>query len=32
MKHLRWGDEGERPGTPHEVAEAVKNELEAKFS
>jgi 5-methyltetrahydrofolate--homocysteine methyltransferase len=32
MKHLRWSDEAERPGTPHEVAEAVKRELEAKFS
>jgi 5-methyltetrahydrofolate--homocysteine methyltransferase len=31
MKHFRWSDEGERPGTPHEVAEAVKRELEAKF-
>jgi hypothetical protein len=32
MKHLRWSDEDERSGTPHEVAEAVKRELEAKFS
>jgi 5-methyltetrahydrofolate--homocysteine methyltransferase len=32
MKHFRWSDEVERPGTPHEVAEAVKKELEAKFS
>lgn len=31
MAHLRWGEEAERPGTPREVAEAVKRELEAKF-
>ncbi|MGH7994884.1 MAG: virulence factor [Opitutaceae bacterium] len=31
MAGLRWGDEAERPGTPAEVAEAVKAELEAKF-
>jgi len=31
MAHLRWSDEAERPGTPGEVAEAVKMELEAKF-
>jgi 5-methyltetrahydrofolate--homocysteine methyltransferase len=32
MKHLRWSDEAERSGSPHEVAEAVKRELEVKFS
>jgi 5-methyltetrahydrofolate--homocysteine methyltransferase len=32
MAHLRWGDEQERPGTVREVAEAVRQELEAKFS
>ena len=31
MAHLRWSDEAERAGTPAEVAEAVKKELEAKF-
>jgi 5-methyltetrahydrofolate--homocysteine methyltransferase len=31
MAHLRWSDEAERPGTPDEVANAVKNELEATF-
>jgi 5-methyltetrahydrofolate--homocysteine methyltransferase len=31
LAHLRWSDEAERPGTPQEVAEAVKKELEAKF-
>lgn len=31
MAHLRWSQEAERPGTPEEVAAAVKNELEAKF-
>jgi methanogenic corrinoid protein MtbC1 len=31
MAHLRWSDEAERPGTPGEVANSVKNELEAKF-
>jgi len=31
MAHLRWGEEAERPGTPAEVAAAVKNEMEAKF-
>jgi hypothetical protein len=31
MKHLRWSDEAERPGTPREAAEALKKELEAKF-
>jgi cobalamin-dependent methionine synthase I len=30
MAHLRWSEEAERPGTPEEVAEAVKRELEAK--
>lgn len=31
MAHLRWSDEAERLGTPQEVANAVKSELEAKF-
>jgi 5-methyltetrahydrofolate--homocysteine methyltransferase len=31
MKNLRWGDVAERPGTPREVAEALKADLEAKF-
>ena len=31
MAQLRWGDEAERPGTPAEVANALKRELEAKF-
>ena len=31
MAHLRWGEEAERPGTPEEVAAAVKKELEARF-
>ncbi|MGA2541835.1 MAG: virulence factor [Verrucomicrobiota bacterium] len=31
MAHLRWGEEAERPGTPAEVAAAVKHEMEAKF-
>ena len=26
---LRWSDTAERPGTPREVAEAVRKELEA---
>lgn len=30
MAHLRWGEAAERPGTPGEVAAAVKQELEAK--
>ncbi len=29
LAHLRWGDEAERPGTPAEVAEAVRKELES---
>jgi hypothetical protein len=32
MAHLRWSDEAERPGTPEEVAAAVKQELEEKFA
>jgi methylmalonyl-CoA mutase cobalamin-binding domain/chain len=32
MAHLRWGDEVERSGAPSEVIEAVRKELEAKFS
>ena len=31
LAHLRWSDEAERNGTPGEVAEAVKKELEAAF-
>ena len=31
MAHLRWSDEVERAGTPRQVAEALKKELEAKF-
>jgi hypothetical protein len=31
MAHLRWGEEAERPGTPAEVAAAVRNEMESKF-
>ena len=31
LSQWKWGDEQERPGTPEEVAAAVKNELEAKF-
>ncbi len=30
MSQLRWSEPAERPGTPAEVAEAVKQELEAK--
>jgi len=30
MSQLRWSEAAERPGTPTEVAEAVKQELEAK--
>jgi cobalamin-dependent methionine synthase I len=29
--HYRWSDAVERPGSPREVAEALKTELEAKF-
>ena len=29
--HFRWSDAAERAGSPHEVAEALKKELEAKF-
>ena len=32
MAHLRWGDVSERPGSPQDVAAAVKQEVEAKFS
>ena len=32
MAHLRWGDELERAGAPGQVIEAVRKELEAKFS
>jgi 5-methyltetrahydrofolate--homocysteine methyltransferase len=31
LAHLRWSDEAERPGSPGEVVEAIKKELEAKF-
>jgi len=31
MSHLRWSEESERAGTPREVAESVKKELEKKF-
>ena len=31
MAHLRWSEPTERPGTPHEVAVALKQELEAKL-
>lgn len=31
MTHLRWSEEAERAGTPNEVADAIKKELEAKF-
>jgi 5-methyltetrahydrofolate--homocysteine methyltransferase len=31
MSHLRWSNEAERAGTPKEVVDAVKKELEAKF-
>ncbi len=30
--HFRWSDEAERAGSPQEVAQAVKSELEAKFA
>jgi 5-methyltetrahydrofolate--homocysteine methyltransferase len=32
MAQLRWGEETERAGTPREVADAVRKELEAKFA
>ncbi len=32
MAHLHWSEEAERAGTPAEVAAAVKQELETKFS
>jgi len=31
LAQWRWSEQEERSGTPEEVAEAVKNELEAKF-
>jgi hypothetical protein len=31
LNQWKWGEEQEREGTPEEVAEAVKNELEEKF-
>lgn len=31
LAQWRWSEEEERPGTPEEVAELLKNELEAKF-
>ena len=30
--HFRWSDEAERVGSPQEVAQAIKSELEAKFA
>jgi hypothetical protein len=30
--HLHWGEVTERAGSPREVAEAVRGELEAKFA
>jgi len=32
LAQWRWSDEEERAGSPEEVAEAVKKELEEKFS
>jgi len=32
MSHLRWSEPAERSGSPAEVAEAIKKELEAKFA
>ncbi|MDB6027498.1 MAG: cobalamin B12-binding domain protein [Verrucomicrobiales bacterium] len=31
MTHLRWSDEAERAGTPQEVVDAIRKEMEAKF-
>ena len=31
LAQLRWGDEGERPGAPAEVAQALRAELETQF-
>jgi hypothetical protein len=31
MAQLRWSDPAERPGSPQEVADALKQELEARF-
>lgn len=31
LNQWKWGEEQERAGTPEEVAEAVKNELEEKL-
>lgn len=31
MAHLRWGEEEERAGTPREVVDSVRVELEGKF-
>ena len=31
ITHLRWGDEGERAGSPQEVIDAIRKEMEAKF-
>ena len=31
LNQWKWSDEQEREGTPEEVAESVKNELEEKF-
>jgi hypothetical protein len=32
LNQWRWGEETEYPGTPGEVAETIKNGLEAKFT
>ncbi len=32
LAQWKWSNEEEHPGTPQEVAEAVKKELEEKFS
>ena len=31
LEQWKWGDEQEHKGTPEEVAEQIKNELEKKF-
>jgi hypothetical protein len=32
LAQWKWSEEEKRPGTPEEVAEAIKNELEEKFN
>ncbi len=32
LAQWKWSDEVEHPGSPQKVAEAIKNELEEKFS